>query len=232
MNLPFELDPDEKVIFEGDVTYASEAWKGIPGFGIGTTDRFFFIGAKNGPIEVRKGAIRSSSEGKHRLARRWSLTTQEGATHHFYAANFDGLRTAMNVLKGELPVDVASATQPPISNVRNKTAWLAAFSPFIAGLIVGFVLVAAGVDFEEGLSIQTAIPFGLGQLALIYIFLKIDHLSLQAQGYRVYQLGVRDPSNLFSYLFSRAKAFGHKPWYAWLWCVLFAAQALELLTSL
>lgn len=229
MNLPFELEPDEKVLFEGDVTLSKSALKVVQGLGVGTTHRFFFTGEKKGPLTIRREDIQTADEVKHGFARKWVVKTRQNETHQFIAANAGGLRHVMYSLTGQKALAEAASAQPALSQVRNRTAWLAAFGPIIGGMIIGFLLGMQGVDFSADLSLRTTLTLVIGKLLLIYVFLKVDHLSLQSQGYQVHQLGLADPSSIFTYLFSRARVFGHRKWYALTWCLAFALQVLALL---
>lgn len=78
-------------------------------------------------------------------------------------------------------------------------------------------------------STMALLKIGILKLVLIHLFLKIDYLKLQAQGFNLQQLGVTNPSNIFTYLFSRAKAFKQGKGYAITWCVSFAIEVLALL---
>lgn len=69
----------------------------------------------------------------------------------------------------------------------------------------------------------------LFKVAVIYLFLRIDHLKLQQQGYNTVALGIAGPEKFPFYLFSRAKAFGHGQAYAITWCVLAALEIVWLL---
>ena len=67
------------------------------------------------------------------------------------------------------------------------------------------------------------------KLVVIYLFLRIDHISLQRHGFNTAALGVAAPETFPMYLFSRAKAFGHGKAYAITWCVLAALEIVWLL---
>ena len=59
--------------------------------------------------------------------------------------------------------------------------------------------------------------------------LRIDHISLQRQGFNTEGLGIAAPEKLPVYLFSRAKAFGHGKAYAITWSVLAVLEIVWLL---
>ena len=138
-----------------------------------------------------------------------------------------GFKAAALILAGQ--GDMSSLpTTPKLSKVKNTTAWLAAFGPFISGLITIVLGVMMSGD-PESWSTFTAIKLLIIRVVLIYLFLRIDYLSLQKQGFNVKQLGIAAPITFPVYLFSRAKAFGHGKAYAIVWCVLVGIDILLML---
>jgi hypothetical protein len=67
---------------------------------------------------------------------------------------------------------------------------------------------------------------------LVYMFLRIDYLKLQQQGFNVKRLGIADPITFPVYLFSRAKAFRKGVGLAIIWCVLITLDLLAFLLAL
>ena len=66
-------------------------------------------------------------------------------------------------------------------------------------------------------------------MVLIYLFLRIDYLKLQSQGFNVKQLGLADPITFPVYLFSRSKVFKNGKGPAITWLVL---AILDILATL
>jgi hypothetical protein len=109
--------------------------------------------------------------------------------------------------------------------VKNTTAWIAAFGPMLAGLFVVLLAAIMGWNLDNA-SGMDVVKFVILRLVLIYTFMRIDHLSLQAQGYNTNALGIVPPEQFPIYLFSRAKVFGHSKSYAITWCVLIGIDIL------
>ena len=108
-------------------------------------------------------------------------------------------------------------------------AWLAALGPLWADL--SFLLVAAilGWNLDAELSLVGFLRIIVFKLVVVYLFLRIDHISLQRQGFNTEALGIAAPEKLPVYLFSRAKAFGHGKAYAITWSVLAVLEIVWLL---
>jgi hypothetical protein len=222
MNVP--LRPDEVVLFEGDVTLLKSKLSVTETEVVISNQRMMVL---NGKQAIEKADIASVQEGKHGFADKIVFTLRDGDTLAFTAANHAGFKAAALILAGQ--GDMSSLpTAPKLSKVKNTTAWLAAFGPFISGLITIVLGVMMSGD-PESWSTFTAIKLLIIRMVLIYLFLRIDYLSLQKQGFNVKQLGIAAPITFPVYLFSRAKAFGHGKAYAIVWCVLVGIDILLML---
>jgi hypothetical protein len=229
MTHPFELNPNENVLFEGDASLLKSVLGIVQGKAIGTNQRFVFHGAADGPIMLQKADIQSAEEAKHGFATKWVVKTTSGQWYQFQAANMAGLRRTMLTLIGQEALAQSTYKQPELSAVRNGTAWLAAFGPTISGVIAILVAYLLNGGIPDHWSTMALLKIFLLKLVLIHLFMRIDHLNLQSQGFNVQQLGIPGPTNIFMYLFSRAKAFGHGKGYAITWCVTFAIEVIALL---
>ncbi|MDF3835909.1 hypothetical protein P3W85_23590 [Cupriavidus basilensis] len=226
-----QLQTDEKILFEGDASLLKSALSIVQGSAVGTNQRFVFHGDKRGTITLSQADISSAREVKHGLGTKWAVQTQTGETYQFLAANAAALRQVMLTLTGQEASAQAAHKEPELSAVRNWTAWLAAFGPTLAGFIAVLLMLIAG-GLPTTWSLLGLIKLWVFKLAVIYTFLRIDYLKLQAQGYNLQKIGVPAPTNIFTYLFRRAKAFGHGKAYAVVWCASFAEQVYSLLSVL
>ena len=121
-------------------------------------------------------------------------------------------------------------TQPKLADVKNGTAWLAAFGPPISAVvavILGTIVWGNMKYWGTAQDVQVLIL----RVALIYLFLRIDYLKLQGQGYNVKQLGLAGPITFPLYLFSRAKVFNNGNGPAIMWCVWFVIDVLYLFAA-
>jgi hypothetical protein len=227
MTTTSQLRTNERLLFQGDVTLI-QGMAGIKeGDGLITNQRctLVFPGLN---FVAEKGDIASVSEQKHGFGTKILVQHKNGLGVTVLAPNMRGLKNALYAL-ADLPVDEAAFKQPELSAVKNTTAWLAALGPIWADL--SFLILAAmlGWNLNAALSFIGFIKIILFKVAVIYLFLRIDHVKLQQQGYNTVALGIVGPEKFPFYLFSRAKAFGHGKGYAITWCVLAALEILWLL---
>lgn len=228
MTQSFMLNPNETVLFEGDASLLKSAMSIVQGNATGTNQRFIFHGDSRGVISLHKTDIQSAQEVKYGFGTKWAVKTNGGESYQFTAANRAALRQTMLMLTGQEALAQSAHKQPEISAVRNGTAWLAAFSPTISGFIAEMVAYLINGGVTTNWSTFALFKIFILKLVLIHIFMRIDYLKLQAQGFNVQQLGISNPINIFTYLFSRAKAFNQGKAYAITWCVLFAIGVLVL----
>jgi hypothetical protein len=207
MSSAFQLRPNETMLFQGDVANLQSLLNIKQGHGVVTDQRCGF------------------QWGTKLIASR-----RDGATVAMQASNMRGLTGAMLALAGRQSVEAAAA-QPAKSAVKNGTAWLAALSPFLSGLIVVIVYSAMGWAAAEA-SVLGLLKLLAFRFVLIYLLMKIDHQSVQRQGFDTVSLGIVGPEKFWAYLGSRAKAFGHGKGYAVTWWVLVALDLLFMLLSM
>jgi hypothetical protein len=220
------LRANESVLFDGEVANIASLTKIKQGTGTVTNLRCLFRWGDQS-FAAEKGDLASVMEQKIGFATKISVQNKNGETVNLQAVNMKGLKSSLYALAG-MPVDEAALKQPELSAVKNTMAWVAAFGPFLSAFIVGFILIAMGFDVDH-VSVFGAIKIMLFyKLPLIYLFIRLDHFSLQRQGYSPTALGIVSPEKFPVYLFSRAKAFGHGKGYAITWCVLFAMDLIAL----
>lgn len=229
MTQSLTLNPNETVLFEGDASLLKSALSIVQGNATGTNQRFIFHCDSRGVISLHKTDIQSAQEVKHGFGTKWAVKTNSGEIYHFVAANMSALRQTMLMLTGQEALAQSAHKQPEISAVRNGTAWLAAFGPTISGVIAVLVAYMFNGGIPDHWGTMALLKIGILKLVLIHLFLKIDYLKLQSQGFNLQQLGVTNPNNIFTYLFSRAKTFKQGKGYAITWCVSFAIEVLALL---
>lgn len=214
----------EPILFQGDATLIKSYFKIVEGNAVATAAEFVFVGDKNGEIRLRREDVLSVTEEPHfYFAKKWVVRTRSGNTYRFIAPNKKALHRSMLALSGQVGAANAAPTEPNISEVKNKTAWLAAIGPTLSGVIVFLIGAIVGWNFEN-LNILGVMQLLIFRLALVYLFLRVDYLSIQSQGFNPVKLGILSPQHGPYYLFSRAKAFGHSRSYAITWCVLFAFE--------
>ena len=220
---------DEIVLFQGDASLIKSYLNVVQGSAVGTNQKFVFSGGRSGDIVLRRADILSAEEGKHGFSVKWVVKTVTGETYQFLAANAPALRQTMLTLSGEQVLPQSAHKEPELSAVRNTTAWLAAFGPTLSGLLAISISWVMGWNWENATTFQAVKILVFYKLPIIFMFLRIDHLMLQKQGFNTVKLGIVSPMEFPMYLFSRAKAFGHGKGYAITWCVLFALEALPLI---
>lgn len=218
----------EATLFQGDASLLKSALKIIQGSALGTTERFVFRAHGVADIVLVPADIQSAEEAKHGFTTKWVVTTTGGERYQFLADNVKGLRRTMLTLTGQ-PTDAATIEVPSPAAVKNGTAWLAAFGPTLSGILV--VILAAvmswNIDNPSGFNL---FKLWLFKLTFIYVFLRADYAYVQRQGFDPVSLGMVPPENP-TYLFRRAKAFGHGRGYAITWAVLFGIEILFLIFS-
>jgi hypothetical protein len=219
--MKFQLHPQETVLFEGDGTLLKSKLN-VKETEVTVTNERLVIGASGQTIE--KADIASVTEGKHGFAAKLVFAMRTGSAITLMAANAQGFKAAAFILAGQEEGGSMPAA-PELSQVKNGTAWLAALGPLFTAFIVA---VLAGLFWgnPDNWGWLTLIQIFLLRVVLMWMFLRIDYLSLQKQGYAVKQLGLADPITLPYYLFSRAKVFGHSKLYGITWCVLLALDIL------
>ncbi|WP_198084337.1 hypothetical protein [Variovorax sp. E3] len=222
--MKFQPRPQEAILFEGDGTLLKSKIN-VKETEVIVTDQRLVIGASGQTIE--KADFASVTEGKHGFAAKLVFALRDGSTIDLMAANVGSFKAAAFILAGQSEAGAVPTmpAAPELSQVKNGTAWLAAFGPLFTAMIV-LVLAALFWGNPDNWGWLTVIQILLLRIALLWIFLRIDYLSLQKQGYAVKQLGLADPAVLPYYLFSRAKVFGHSKIYGITWCVLVALDLL------
>lgn len=108
---------------------------------------------------------------------------------------------------------------PPLTAVKNWTAWVVAFSPLTGSVAAGFVLGFLWGNVARWSDIQVLASYALW-LGFMLLLTHQDWGSLKSQGFDPKAMGIRSWINLPMYLFSRAKAFGHSKAYAITWWVM------------
>jgi hypothetical protein len=220
----FQLRPGETVLFEGDVTLFKSKFGVVQTDAVVTDQRLMVV---EGQQVHDAAAIISVTEEKHGFGKKMVLNLRSGGAITMTAPNHAVFKTAVMVLVGQATVD-SMPTAPKLVQVKNGTAWLAAFGPLIAGVILIFLAPALWGTPElwgYGVLLQLFVV----RVALIYLFLRIDYLNLQGQGYNVKQLGLADPITFPVYLFSRAKVFQNGKGPAITWTVLVVIDILLIL---
>jgi hypothetical protein len=222
--MKFQPRPQETVLFEGDGTLLKSKLN-VKETEVVVTNERLVIGASGQTVE--KADIASVTEGKHGFAAKLVFALRDGSTINLMAANVGSFKAAAFILAGQSEAGVIPAMPAPrvLSQVKNGTAWVAALGPLFTAVIVA-ILVALFWGNPDNWGWLTVIQILLLRIALLWMFLRIDYLSLQKQGYAVRQLGLADPAVLPYYLFSRAKVFGHSKVYGITWCVLVALDLL------
>lgn len=200
-----------KNLFEGDVALLLSKLNVKQGDAVITLEKLTYSGGDK--LEtVFKADIQSVVETKHGLGKKVVLTLNNGETVSFLPVNHKGFLEAMQVLTGER--DVGQLTPAPnLSEVKNWSAWLAAFGPLIAS---NLIVLIWGQPPYWGWMKTLIMMFNL--IVATFIFLRIDAQVLQKQGYSFGELKLDQPQSP-TYLFTRAKVFGHNPAYAIVWCV-------------
>lgn len=222
--MKFQPRPQEAVLFEGDGTWLKSKLN-VKETEVVVTNERLVITVSGQTIE--KADIASVTEGKHGFAAKLVFALRDGSTIDLMAANVGSFKAAAFILAGQSDAGAIPAmpAAPALSQVKNGTAWVAALGPLFTTIIVAILIVLFWGN-PENWGAFTLIQVLLLRIALLWMFLRIDYLSLQKQGYAVKQLGLADPAVLPYYLFSRAKVFGHGKGYAVTWCVLVALDIL------
>ena len=215
----------ETVTFQGNVDNLTKIMNILHGNGLVTSSRCAFDWGKE-TFTANKDEIASIEEQKHGFGTKLLLTHKNGTQVAVQAANMRGLKAALYALAG-LPFDESSLSAPEISQVKNGTAWLAAFMPLIISLLV-YLWYGERMAYFGFLSM---LKVWLFKLVMIYLGMRIDHLMLQRQGFNTVALGITPPEQFWSYLFSRARAFKQGKGYAITWCVLFGFEMLAALMA-
>jgi hypothetical protein len=211
------LRPQEILLFEGNVTLFKSKVSASETQAVITNQRLIVA---EGNRTVEKADLKSVVEEKYLTAIKVVFALREGGSLTFIAANRLRFTAAAKILSGKADISTMPR-QPKLSMVKNGTAWLAAFGPLIASVIVA-LLVFALSDANGRLRPVQSVQVGTARVVLIYLFLLIDHRNLQAQGYNVKQLGLADPVTFPLYLFSRAKVFKQGKGPAIVWSALVA----------
>jgi len=229
MSSTFQVRPDESVLFQGDVAKQQSLLKVKKGHGVVTNQRCVFQWGGE-TFTAERQDLADVQEQRYGFRKKLIASLRDGATVTVQAPDMRGLTGAMLALTGRQAIHAAAA-RPAKSVVKNSTAWLAALGPFLSGLIVVIFYSATGWASAE------ASAFGpLKMLAfrfvLIYVLMKIDHQSLQRQGFDTVSLGIVGPEKFWAYLGSRAKAFGHGKGYVVTWWALLVLDLLVVLLAI
>jgi len=219
--MDLSMRDQEKSLFQGDVTLLKSKLNVVQTDAVVTNQRLMILEGKQ---SVERADIGSVVEEKHGFTTKMVFRLRNGESIALTAANNVAFKAASLILGGRLAASAMPAP-PKLSQVKNGTAWLAAVGPLLSGLCTGTLgmILWGSPEVWGGMQI---IKLMFLRVVLIYLFLKIDHLSLQKQGYDPAGLGIADPIKLPLYLFSRAKAFGHGKAYAITWCVLVVIDVL------
>ncbi|SOD25367.1 hypothetical protein SAMN05518800_1873 [Variovorax sp. YR752] len=222
--MKFQPRPQEAILFEGDGTLLKSKLN-VKETEVLVTNERLVIAVSGQTIE--KADVASVAEGKHGFAAKLMFTLRDGSTIDLMAANFGSFKAAAFILVGQPEAGAIPAmpVAPDLSVVKNGTAWVAALGPLFTVIIMA-ILVVLFWGNPDNWGWLTMIQILLLRIALLWMFLRIDYLSLQKQGYAVKQLGLADPAVLPYYLFSRAKVFGHSKAYGITWCVLVTLDLL------
>lgn len=221
------LRPEETILFEGDVVLLKSKISVSQTDAVITNQRLFVT---EGSLVVEKGDVESVTEEKHGLDVKMVFKLRDGRVIAMTAANRQMFVAAAKILTGQAEMS-AMPKQPELSSVKNGTAWLAAFGPIISTFVAVFLGTMLWGNMDQWRTSQIW-QGAILRVALIYVFLRIDYLKLQSQGYNVKQLGLSDPITFPIYLFSRAKVFNNGSGPAVTWCVLVAIDLLLMLNSL
>lgn len=235
-----QLRPDEKILFEGGVVLLENAVKEIEGECVVTNLRFVFkYRTPAQEITYEKHEVTSVVEDQTRgFETTLVLHLTDGSSIKLKAINARALNAALSILTGQQKEEhVAHILAPDNKAVRNGTAWLAAFSPLITMLvfILLWILYFAIFSNSDPDNVRTFTKFKLWalELAMIWMFIEIDYLWLQRQGFNLKKMGLDSPGWKFPlYLFKRAKVFGHSMAYAVTWSIFFAIEVILSLSGL
>lgn len=227
MSSTFQLRPNETILFQGDVANLQSLLNIKEGHGVVTDQRCVFQWSGQ-TFSAERPDLADVQEEKHGLGTKLVARHCDGNSVTVQAPNMRGLTAALLTLVGRQPAE-AALRQPERSAVKNGMAWLAAFSPLLSGFIVMFIFAIMGWNPNASLSLLALAKLVIFRLVLIYLFMRIDHVSLQRQGFDTVSLGIIGPEKFWAYLGSRAKAFGHGKGYAITWWVLFLLDLAFLL---
>jgi hypothetical protein len=216
-----QLRPGETVLFEGDGTLIKSKIS-VQETEVVITDQRLIVAA--GKQTIERPDIASAAEEKHGFTTKVVFHLRNGSTVALMAANQARFKAAAMILTGQaVPGSMPEA--PKLTQVKNGTAWLAAFSPAIVAVVAAILGVLLWGSVEHW-GAGTLIKMFILRMTLMWLFLRIDYLWLQKQGFNPKQLGLSDPITFPFYLFSRARVFGHSKAYAITWCVLFGLDVL------
>lgn len=221
------LRPQETILFEGDVVLLKSKISVSETDAVITNQRLF---VSEGSVVAEKEDVESVTEEKHGLDVKMIFKLRDGQTLAMTAPNRQMFVAAAKILAGQADMSTMP-TQPKLDKVKNGTAWLAAFGPLISAFVTVFLGTILWGNMDQWRTAQ-AWQGAIFRVALIYLFLRIDYLKLQGQGYNVKQLGLSDPITFPIYLFSRAKVFNNGSGPAVTWCILVAIDLLLTLNSL
>jgi hypothetical protein len=219
-----QMRAGERTLFDGEVTLVRSKLNVVQTNAL-ITDQRLVVAA--GGIEVERAALASAKEGKHGLVPKMDFALKDGTNLALTAFDHARLKAASMILTGQAGME-ALPKVPALDQVRNGTAWLAAFGPLLGGLLA-LVIASMLWGGPAGWGTRQVLYAFAMRVAFVYIFLRIDYQSLQKQGFNVKQLGVADPITFPMYLFSRAKAFRQGKAPAVVWCVLVVIDLLALL---
>lgn len=205
----------EVILFEGDVVLLKSKINVSQTDAVITNQRLF---VSDGGVVVEKGDVESVTEAKHGWDIKMVFKTRDGRSLEMTAANRQTFVAAAKIFAGQADMSTMPK-QTALSDVKNGTAWLAAFGPIIASFVTLIIatLMFGHISHWRLMQVLQAL---LLNVVLIYLFLRIDHLKLQSQGYNLRQLGLANPATFPLYLFSRAKVFKNGKGPAITWCVL------------
>lgn len=226
MTKRIQLRPDEKVLFEGDVDHIKSKLSVSRTDAVVTNQRLCLVG---GTKCLERSQITAVREEPHGLSRKVVFDLHGGQSLALGAGSHVSLLAAGRVLTGMADA-MSMPAEPQLSSVKNGSAWLAAFSPLIAGALVstlGVAVFGPADDMRIGLLVQLIIA----RFVLIWLFLKIDYLMLERQGFNVKRAGLASPMTFPVYLFSRASVFKQGKVPAFIFAVLFAADILAVVEA-
>ena len=201
----------------------------LEGQGVVTNQRCVFRW-QGQQFEAERSQLHAVEERKHGWASKLEVRHTNGQSVTVQSPNMKGLLQALRALAGELSADSVKGP-PDKAAVKNTWAWVAAFGPLLAGILVLTLSALMGWDLDAT-SAGALLKLVVLRWFLIYFFLRLDHIMLQRQGFDTVGLGIVAPEKFWAYLSSRARAFGHGKGYVITWWVLVAFDVLSVVVLL
>lgn len=213
--MQYQLRPGEKVLFDGDASIFFSRFEMKSTEALITDQRMLVA---EGQRIFEKADIQSATAEKHGWNTKIVFKLRNGQSIAFTAPNVAGFKAAVMILTGQSAADSMPKGRE-LSQVKNRSAWVAAFGPWISITLTAILTIGLWGSPEHW-KFRTHVYHYSVWIAITWLFLKLDEISLQAQGFSTKQLGLAKSETGPYYLFSRAKVFGHSKAYAITWCVL------------